>query len=150
MELKLPPAIVFLFFGLTMYILASFLPFGFFDFFGRILLVKILIAFGVLIAFAALFQFYIAKTIIDPTKPNNASKLVVNGVFKFSRNPMYLAMLVALLAFGVFLGNAFNTLVAAAFVGYMNRFQIIPEERVLLDKFGRSFKEYCTLTRRWF
>lgn len=150
MELKLPPAIVFLFFGIMMYILATFLPFGFFDFFGRILLAKILLAFGGLVVFAALFQFYIAKTTIDPTKPNNTSKLVVNGVFKFSRNPMYLAMLVVLLAFGIFLGNAFNTLIAAAFVGYMNRFQIIPEERILLDKFGRSFKEYCTLTRRWF
>jgi protein-S-isoprenylcysteine O-methyltransferase Ste14 len=63
---------------------------------------------------------------------------------------MYLAMLLLLLAFGVKLGNAFNTLVAAGFVAYMNRFQIVPEERILLDKFGRSFKEYCTLTRRWF
>ncbi|HEA80807.1 MAG TPA: isoprenylcysteine carboxylmethyltransferase family protein, partial [Maribacter sp.] len=40
--------------------------------------------------------------------------------------------------------------IAALFVGYMNRFQIIPEERILLEKFGRSFKDYCILTRRWF
>jgi len=150
MELKLPPAIVFLLFGLMMYVLATFLPFGYFDFFGRMLFVKILAGLGVVVAILALFQFYIAKTTINPTKPDKASSLVIGGVFKFSRNPMYLALLLVLLAFGMALGNAFNILTAAAFVGYMNRFQIIPEERILLDKFGRSYKEYCTLTRRWF
>lgn len=150
MELKLPPAIVFLLFGLMMYLLATFLPIGYFDFFGRMLFVKILAGLGVVVAILALFQFYIAKTTINPTKPDKTSNLVIGGVFKFSRNPMYLALLLVLLAFGMALGNAFNILTAAAFVGYMNRFQIIPEERILLDKFGRSYKEYCTLTRRWF
>jgi protein-S-isoprenylcysteine O-methyltransferase Ste14 len=150
MELKLPPALVFLLFGLAMYILAIFLPFGFFDFFGRLLLFKVLLVFAALVGLLALFQFYKAKTTVDSTKPAKASILVVNGIFRFSRNPMYLAMLLVLLALGVVLGNAFNTLIAAAFVGYMNRFQIIPEERILLNKFGRSYKEYCALTRRWF
>lgn len=150
MELKVPPALVFLCFGLMMYLLAEFLPIGYFDFYGRMLLTKILAVMGIVIALLALFQFKMAKTTIDPTKPDKVSNLVVGGIFKFSRNPMYLALLLILLALGVFLGNAFNTLVAAGFVGYMNRFQIIPEERILLDKFGRSFKDYCILTRRWF
>ena len=150
MELKVPPALVFLCFGLMMYLLAEFLPIGYFDFYGRMLLTKILAVMGIVIALLALFQFKVAKTTIDPTKPDKVTNLVVGGIFKFSRNPMYLALLLILLALGVFLGNAFNTLVAAGFVGYMNRFQIIPEERILLDKFGRSFKDYCILTRRWF
>lgn len=150
MELKVPPALVFLCFGLMMYLLAEFLPIGYFDFYGRMLLTKILVGIGVLIGVLALFQFKSASTTIDPTKPDKASNLVVGGIFKFSRNPMYLALLLVLLALGVFLGNAFNTLIAAGFVGYMNRFQIIPEERILLEKFGRSFKDYCILTRRWF
>ncbi|MDO6471980.1 isoprenylcysteine carboxylmethyltransferase family protein [Maribacter sp. 1_MG-2023] len=150
MELKVPPALVFLCFGLMMYLLAEFLPIGYFDFSGRILLTKILVGIGVLIGVLALFQFKRASTTIDPTKPDKASNLVVGGIFKFSRNPMYLALLLVLLALGAFLGNAFNTLIAAGFVGYMNRFQIIPEERILLEKFGRSFKDYCILTRRWF
>ena len=150
MELKVPPALVFVCFGLMMYLLAKFLPIGYFDFFGRLLLTKILIGLGIVIALFALVQFRKASTTIDPTKPDKASNLVVNGIFKFSRNPMYLALLLLLLALGVFLGNAFNTLIAAGFVSYMNRFQIIPEERILLDKFGRSFKDYCILTRRWF
>ena len=127
MELKLPPALLLLLFGFAMYILATFLPFGFFDFFGRLLFFKIMLGFGGLVGLLSLFQFY-----------------------RFTRNPMYLALLISLLALGVVLGNAFNTLIAAAFVEYMNRFQIIPEERILLNKFGRSYKEYCTLTRRWF
>lgn len=150
MELKLPPALVFLFFGLVMYLVANFLPFGFFDFFGRSILFKVFLVLAFVVLLVALFQFYRAKTTIDPTKPVNTSKLVTSGVYKFSRNPMYLAMLLWLLALGIALGNAFNTLVAAGFVGYMNRFQIVPEERMLLEKFGREFKEYCTLTRRWF
>lgn len=150
MELKLPPVLVFLLFGLVIYVVATFLPFGFFDFFGRLLLFKILLGLAILVAVMALFQFYKAKTTVDPTKPNKASNLVIGGVFKVSRNPMYLAMLLVLLALGIILGNVFNTLTAAAFVGYMNRFQIIPEERILLEKFGRAYKEYCTLTRRWF
>jgi len=150
MELKVPPALVFVCFGLMMYLLAKFLPIGYFDFFGRLLLTKILIGLGIVIALFALLQFRKASTTIDPTKPDKASNLVVNGIFKFSRNPMYLALLLLLLALGVFLGNAFNILIAAGFVSYMNRFQIIPEERILLNKFGRSFKDYCILTRRWF
>ena len=150
MELKVPPVIVFLCFGSIMYLLDLVLPIGYFDFFGRLMLAKFLVGLGMVIALLALLQFRLAKTTVDPTKPDKAQSLVVSGVFKFSRNPMYLALLLILLALGIFLGNAFNTLVAAGFVAYMNRFQIIPEEQILLNKFGRSFKDYCILTRRWF
>ncbi|CAG2531524.1 Protein-S-isoprenylcysteine O-methyltransferase Ste14 [Maribacter dokdonensis] len=150
MELKVPPVIVFLCFGSIMYLLDLVLPIGYFDFFGRLMLAKFLVGIGMVIALLALLQFRFAKTTVDPTKPDKAQSLVVSGVFKFSRNPMYLALLLILLALGIFLGNAFNTLVAAGFVAYMNRFQIIPEEQILLNKFGRSFKDYCILTRRWF
>jgi len=150
MELKLPPAFVFLLFGLAMYLVAKFLPFGFFDFFGRVWLFMGLAVVGIFISLISLIQFYRAKTSVDPFKPNKASNLVVGGVFKFSRNPMYLSLLLLLLSLGVALGNAFNVLVAAGFVAYMNRFQIVPEEKVLLEKFGRDYKDYCILTRRWF
>ena len=63
---------------------------------------------------------------------------------------MYLGMLLFLLAFGLKLGNAFNILIAAGFVSYMNRFQIKPEEEVLREMFGKEYNIYCKLTRRWF
>lgn len=150
MELKVPPVIVFIVFALAMYLLNLVLPVGFFDFFGRILLAKILVGIAVVVGCLGLVPFFVKKTTVDPTKPEKASVLITNGVYKFSRNPMYFSLLVVLLALGILLGNAFNTLVAAGFVGYMNRFQIIPEERMLLEKFGKPYKEYLTRTRRWF
>jgi protein-S-isoprenylcysteine O-methyltransferase Ste14 len=76
--------------------------------------------------------------------------LEVKGIYGYSRNPMYLAMLLCLLAWGLWLGNVFNTLVAAFFVSYMNRFQIVPEERALTRVFGREYQLYCSQVRRWF
>ncbi len=150
MELKVPPVIVFIVFALAMYLLDLVLPVGFFDFFGRALLAQVLVGIAVVVGGLSLIPFFMKKTTVDPTKPEKASVLITNGVYRFSRNPMYFALLVLLLALGLILGNAFNTLVAAGFVGYMNRFQIIPEERMLLEKFGRSYKDYLARTRRWF
>ena len=150
MELKLPPALVVFIFALAMYLLSRFLPFGYFDFFGRLLLAKILTGMALVILCVSLVQFFTSKTTIDPTAPAKSKKLVTNGFYKFSRNPMYLAMLLLLLALGLKFGNAFNVLLAAGFVSFMNRFQIIPEERMLMEKFGREFTDYCTKTRRWF
>lgn len=101
-------------------------------------------------ALVALIQFYVQKTTIDPSKPSKTVKLVTNGVYAFTRNPMYLAMLLLLLGWGgLWLGNAFNTLLAAGFVGYMNRFQIMPEEETLERIFGSSYRSYCLSVRRW-
>jgi len=150
MRLKVPPAIVFTVFGLLMYVLARFLPVGYFDFFGRKYIVIFLIGIAVSIACISLFQFFLSKTTIDPMTPSNASKLVTSGVYQFTRNPMYLALLLILLAWGIWLGNAFNVLLAAGFVGYMNAFQILPEEEMLSELFDKEYKQYCTLVRRWF
>lgn len=150
MELKLPPILVFIFFAIMMYLVGRFLPFGFFDFFGRFLLAKILSVLAVLIALVSLIQFYRLKTTVDPRAPHKTNRLITNGLYKYSRNPMYLAMLLLILAYGLQMGNAFNTLVAAGFVSYMNRFQIIPEEKILLQKFGKEYKIYLSQTRRWF
>lgn len=150
MELKLPPVIVFLIFALGMYLLSSLLPFGFFEFFGRLVLAKVLVGLAVTVGFVSLITFVRKRTTVNPGKPDSASVLITNGIYRFSRNPMYFSMLMLLLAVGLVLGNAFNTLIAAGFVSYMNRFQIIPEERSLLAKFGKNYKEYLAKTRRWF
>ncbi|MCW5517100.1 methyltransferase family protein [Muriicola sp. Z0-33] len=150
MKLKIPPALVLLCFALLMYLLAKFLPVGNFDFFGRRYLIMALFAMAVIILLISFYQFYRAKTTIDPGSPSKASKLLTNGIYKFSRNPIYLAMLLILLAFGLKLGNAFNSLTAALFVAYMNRFQILPEEEVLSSLFGKEYQYYCAQVRRWF
>ena len=150
MELRIPPAAVFLVFGGLMWGVARFLPFGDFDFFGRIWLSRILLSIALIISVLALIQFYRARTSVNPHHPERSSKLVTSGIYQFSRNPMYLALLMLLLAFGLRLGNAFNTLTAAGFVYYMNAFQIKPEEKQLLKTFGAAYKQYCSMVRRWF
>lgn len=150
MALKIPPALVFLFFGGMMYLLALWLPVGYYDFLGRQLLAKILIGAAILIVCISLVQFYRAGTSINPTDLSKTTKLVTKGIYNYSRNPMYLAMLLLLLAWGLWLGNAFNTLLAAGFVAYMNAYQIRKEESSLREQFGKEYEQYCRFVRRWF
>lgn len=150
MKLRIPPQMVAFIFGTAMYILARLLPFGHFDFFGRRYLIYILAAMAIVLAALAKWQFRKFNTTSDPTTPSKATTLVTDGIYDYSRNPMYLALLLILLAWGLWLGNAFNTLLAAGFVGYMNKFQIIPEENALASNFGKSYQQYCNLVRRWF
>jgi len=90
------------------------------------------------------------KTAVHPYKLEKTVVLVTSGVYKITRNPMYLAMLLLLLALALVLGNAFNILVVAGFVSYMNRFQIAEEEKFLAQKFGKEYTSYLIKTRRWF
>lgn len=150
MKLKVPPVVVLLVFGGLMLVLSKVLPFGYFDFFGRKYLISVMLFLAMVVGAVSLFQFFKSKTSVDPTAPSKASQLVTSGLYQYSRNPMYLGMLLILLAWGIWLGNAFNVLLAAGFVSYMNKFQIIPEEEALQRLFGKPYKQYCTLVRRWF
>ncbi|NKI32610.1 methyltransferase family protein [Croceivirga thetidis] len=150
MRLKLPPAIIFLVFGALMFFLARILPVGKFDFFGREVFTKVLLGIAILIAVIAIVQFRLKKTTVNPQRPQKASSLVTTGIYDLSRNPMYLAMLLLLVALGLEFQNAFNTLLVGGYVFYMNKFQIIPEEEELAKKFGQEYKLYLKAVRRWF
>lgn len=149
-KLKLPPALVFIVFGALMWLLSIGLPVGQFDFFGRKELQWICAGLGGVIGLLAVIQFLRAGTTLNPSHPEKSTRLVVKGVYNFSRNPMYLGLLLLLLSWGLHLGNAFNTIVAALFVAYMNRFQIGVEEEALEQKYGAEYRGYCALVRRWF
>ncbi len=150
MKLKIPPVIVFGVFAVVLFLLAHYLPVGEFEFFGRSFLIYLMLGLGSLVAAIALLQFFGKKTTVDPMHPEKASKLVTSGIFKYTRNPMYLGMLLFLIAFALKLGNAFNTVVLAGFVYYMNHFQIRGEEEALNKLFGKEYKIYTKATRRWF
>ncbi len=150
MELKIPPVLIAAIFGVLIYVLATFLPFGHFEFFGRYALMIFLGTLGCLITVISIFQFIKSKTTVDPAKPGKASNLVTGGIYKYSRNPMYLSMLLWLIVWVLSLGNAFNALFLAGFVKYMTKFQIIPEEDALKKTFGKEYTRYCTSVRRWF
>ncbi|MCY1553776.1 Phospholipid methyltransferase [compost metagenome] len=103
-------------------------------------------------AFVALFgvaSFRRAKTTVNPTTPGAASALVDSGIYRYSRNPMYLGLLLVLAGWGLWLAHALALLGLPAFVVYMNRFQIAPEERALTAVFGDAFAAYRQKVRRW-
>jgi len=90
-----------------------------------------------------------ARTTISPIKPEAATSLVTSGVYRFTRNPMYLGLCFVLLAWAVFLSSAWAFLGPGAFVLYINRFQIAPEENALSKLFGTAFANYQSKVRRW-
>ena len=101
------------------------------------------------LALAVVFHFWRARTTINPLSPDKASHLVTHGVFRFSRNPIYLSLLLLLVAYAIRL-DAWEVWIApVAFVAYVTRFQIVPEERVLAMKFGEAYLSYKHRTRRW-
>jgi len=104
---------------------------------------------AVLIVAAAMTQFVRARTTVDPHRPARASVLVTGGVFAFTRNPMYLAMLLALVGIALGLRNPLAVIGPILFAAYITVFQIVPEERVLLARFGAAYQEYCQRVRRW-
>ncbi|MDT0607218.1 methyltransferase family protein [Croceitalea rosinachiae] len=150
MNIKVPPPIVMFVFGGLMYGLDAFLPVGEFDFFGRRELQYFAWSLAAFLMLMAFWKFRKARTTTNPIEPLKAKKLVINGIYKYTRNPMYLAMLLILIGFGLKLGNAFNTITAAAFVYYMNHFQIRREEEALTKLFGKEYRLYLKATRRWF
>jgi protein-S-isoprenylcysteine O-methyltransferase Ste14 len=98
---------------------------------------------------AGVVSFRRAKTTVNPLRPDRTSSLVSSGVYRFTRNPMYVGMLFLLIAWAIFLSSPWTLLGPLAFVLYINRFQIGPEEKVLGDRFGEEFSTYTKEVRRW-
>ncbi|MEZ5457793.1 MAG: isoprenylcysteine carboxylmethyltransferase family protein [Steroidobacteraceae bacterium] len=96
-----------------------------------------------------LLAFRAARTTVNPLHPDKASNLVSAGVYRVTRNPMYLGMLCLLLAWAAFLAVPAALLGPLLFVLYITRFQIIPEERILRARFGDPYDEYLRQVRRW-
>lgn len=96
---------------------------------------------------AALFRKH--KTTINPLKPDSASHLVTSGVFRISRNPMYLGMLLILIGITVRFNPIGGGLICLIFWGFITKFQIIPEEVAIQKLFPKEFSVYSNKTRRW-
>ena len=84
-----------------------------------------------------------------PRLPEQSAKVVRTGIYKFSRNPMYVGFFLMLLAWSVNMQQLLAVPLLVAFVAYLTRYQIIPEERFLKDKFGNEYIDYCRQVRRW-
>ena len=105
---------------------------------------------GVVIAVAGVAQFHRAATTINPHLIHEASGVVYSGVYRFTRNPMYLGLAAVVAGWCLVLGTVVGCVGAVAFfVVSITRLQIIPEERMLSDRFGVVYTQYCDNTRRW-
>ena len=149
LELKIPPPVVALLFGLLMWLAAHTVPSFAWPATARIAAAVALAAVGAAFDVAGFVSFRRARTTINPLRPADASSLVVTGVYRYTRNPMYVGGALLLLAWAAFLANAAAFLLVPGFVLYLTRFQIIPEERVLAGIFGAEYREYCERVRRW-
>jgi len=93
--------------------------------------------------------FLKARTSLSPTMPSTASSLVVTGIYRYTRNPMYLGGLVMLSAWALWLAKLSACFFLPLFVVYLTRFQIIPEEKILRARFSTEYDDYIKRVRRW-
>jgi protein-S-isoprenylcysteine O-methyltransferase Ste14 len=149
MELRIPPLIVALIAGAAMFGLYAAAPALSHDFPGRIPIAAVLILVGIAVAAAGVIEFRRARTTVDPRYPESSTSIVTSGIYRMTRNPMYLGFLLWLIALAAFLANPLTLAGPIAFVAYMNRFQIRPEERALAARFGPPYESYLARARRW-
>lgn len=149
MKTRVPPPVVTAICGLLMSLVARHVPLAQFAFDAQQVVALAFISAGGLLMTIAAWQFQRARTTINPMKPGNASTLVTSGVFAVSRNPIYVADLLFLIAVGLWFGSALSFLWLPVFVVYMNRFQIMPEEEALARLFGGDYLDYRARVRRW-
>ena len=149
LELKIPPPVVVLFLAVAMWLLPSAagvvpMPHG-----ARIAAGLLLTFIGQAIAVSGMVAFRRARTTVNPLDPGSASSLVRTGVYRFTRNPMYVGWLLSLTGWAIFLAHAIPFLALPVFIWYITQFQIKPEERALASLFGAEFIEYMSHVRRW-
>ncbi len=149
LRLKVPPVIQTALCILAMWLLSRYLPLCTVEIINRSAITAILICLGGLIAIAAIVSFHKVKTTVDPRTPDQTSELVIAGIYQYTRNPMYLSLLLIMTGMAVLFGAVSSFLVIPLFVWFMNRLQIEAEEEELEKLFGESYREYKLNVRRW-
>jgi len=146
---KLPPVALGVIVAALMWCVSSATPTFDFRFPASFFSAASLALLGAVIALSGVVSFRRAKTTVNPMRPDSTSSLVVSGIYKYTRNPMYLGFLLVLLGWAIFLSNLAAFALLPAFVVYMNHFQIGPEERALGSLFAQEYQAYHARVRRW-
>lgn len=149
LELKIPPPLVALIIAVTMWIARNVAPTLELSSTTRIVAACVIAAIGGYFSIAGTIAFRQAKTTVNPLKPESASSLVTSGIYRTTRNPMYVALASLLVAWAVYLSAPALLAGSVLFVLYVTRFQIQPEERVLRRIFGSKYTSYTQRVRRW-
>lgn len=146
LELKIPPVLVVIITTVIMLALAQ-IPIP--RLMSSWVVAVLFMLIGGMVIVIAVTQFAKAKTTVNPMNPNDSSQIVAKGIFSVSRNPMYVGMVLILSWLAMGLGLLLAWLMIIGFVLYMTYFQIKPEERILAEKFGDDYVQYCAKVRRW-
>lgn len=149
LELKVPPLLVICIFAALMWLIARWLPGIMIEPTFRLIAILVFLIAGVIFVVTGILAFKMADTTVNPLKPGESSTLVTTGIYRVSRNPMYVGFLFLLLAWGLYLTNLYSLLSSAGFIWYLNRFQIRAEEGFLQSSFGDQYQRYQSQVRRW-
>ena len=149
LELKIPPPVVALLCAALMWGLAHKWPAFAWQHALRGPLALALAACGLACDLSGLIAFRRHRTTVNPLAPDRSTAIVQDGIYRVTRNPMYLGMLLVLIGWAAYLGNAASLVVLPLFVWVLNTLQIKPEERILRERFGEHFTRYAARVRRW-
>ncbi len=149
LELKIVPPFQVLILGAVMWVVHRYIPLFHHHTGHEFLISRLTLWVCLAIFIAALYQFWRHQTTVNPRKLGETSSLITGGVFSLSRNPIYVVDVLLLIAWAIWLGQWLNLIWPVVFIWYVTRFQIEPEERILLEKFGDTYSNYQMKTRRW-
>ena len=147
MKTKIPPPILALVMIVLIYLSSFFIESTTFNYQGSLSVLVLILGLACAIPSFKLFARY--KTTISPLKPSDATALVTEGMYRYSRNPMYLGLLLLTIASTIWFGTWFGIIINIVFIFLINFLQIIPEEEALLEIFGEEYEDYKKNVRRW-
>lgn len=149
LELKIPPLVLLLLFAAAMYGLAIITPQWRLPLPYRGALALAWALCGAVVTALGVVAFRRHQTTVNPVQPEAASQIVQSGIFRHTRNPMYLGFSLILAGWALWLAHPLSILCVPLFVLWLHRLQIKPEERILLQKFGEPYAQYLREVRRW-
>lgn len=149
LDTRVPPPVVMLVAGTLAWAGSVAFPAADVVFPGSCLLAIVAVAVGLLLNLYPKLLFRKARTTINPFRPHASTVLLTGGLYRHSRNPMYLGHALILLGLASFLQNWVALLGVPAYMAYVTQFQVKPEERALMASFPKQFKQYKQSTRRW-
>ena len=149
MKLLIPPPIQALLSAIMMCLISRYFTHANFSLNGINIFALIFLIIAVIIIVLSMYKFRKIKTTISPLRPNKTSSLVNTGIYEYTRNPMYLGLLLMLFSTALFLKNLISFLIIPLFILFITKNQILPEEEALENIFGEEYKNYKKKVRRW-
>ena len=149
LSLKIPPVAQTIVAILLIWLLDRYAPIYHIKVIYQSIVAGTLIGIGAIVALSGVFAFIKLNTTVDPRYPEKASELVIIGIYKYSRNPMYLGILFVITGIAVYFGALSSVFVISPFVAFINKYQIVPEEVALQEKFSENYTRYAQNVRRW-